>query len=194
MTTNRFFELDSIFQYLKSKGYIEIGMGAFSRVFVQPRRPNRVVKISYDECWHEFAEFAMKSDRPMYPDIYTLKYLNQEKTAYFAVMERLIPILPSNPRYKPLKQIFVVFNEAMQEKHGGSPKAAIADMKSFFKNMDHGTKMEIVMLLNASAHINRQFKNKCAHDLSINNVLMRQDGSLVLADPFAPAHMKFEAP
>lgn len=80
-------------KWLKANGYVKLGSGHYGTVWGSAKN-DHVVKVMHraDRCWTAFAEMAMDSSNPHFPEFYTGLIPLGNPKFFAAAMEMLVPL------------------------------------------------------------------------------------------------------
>jgi hypothetical protein len=166
----------SIIRKAYSKGFKFLGAGCYSAVF-DSHNPNVVIKVGADifDPYLQYIGEVSKSDNPHFPKVKRL-YVDMEKGYYIVYLEKLFIM-----RDEQLTQYEDIYNLAVKNKQ--PEKTMTKDLKEavdiILTIVDYRSHQEI-------AHL-RAWKDisddASTLDLHESNIMTREDGTLVFADP-----------
>jgi hypothetical protein len=200
--------------FLKREGYKRLGKGAFAEAWSQ-RGSDTVIKISTveDVCWLRYAKWAKtQQDNPHVPKISMLKtYKTKDGTLFVARVEKLSEvdhyfdkILTQIGREQDPKKVgemlwigllgYDTVQDLLKESNIVRSLANSTVKKTYYP---HFTVPEMIAhvlsgarrtklaqtVKHAHAHIMKD--PRCYEDLHSGNIMMRDDGTVVIMDPAA---------
>ena len=168
---------DEAAEILISKGYEQLGSGAFANVFQRKSRPNEVIKLfgTSDNAYADYLKFVMKhQNNPHFPKVFG-KPMKITSTYYAVKLEKLEPYDKNNNLHKAIE---LALKLSTYLGPNDSPEDIKTHEPEYDKILDSKPKLK-----EAIFHL-AQFKNKSIYDWDIHsgNVMWRGN-DIVLTDP-----------
>lgn len=172
---------DAYIAALKRRGFERLGKGYFSAAYAKPGSPF-VVKVFHGESnldpWPLYAEWCWNNPGPFKPVIRALKW-HGEGSFYVAVMERLLITVDEladgsiRKRREPCAEA-AALRKALVSKYNGGVARVMMELQ----------KLKLNDVAAFVAEVNITFPDQYL-DIHGANWMYREDGSLVLIDPFS---------
>ena len=162
---------------LKSLGWLRMGEGSFSNVFVHPKK-NYVLKVNKrpDQAFEHYASIIKKFVNPHFPRISDKKkYEYNDEEYYIYLIEELehindTPDINVDQIARDLEQII------------RSPDQSLTNI--FFLHDIPEYLLESPLLVKA-ARICGRYITGHMNDMHAENIMKRKDGTIVITDPYA---------
>lgn len=186
-----------LISWLRSKGFRRLGGGVFSAAYGKPGH-KRIVKISKreDKCWIQFANWAMRlTANPYIPNIYWFKPYKgtrkgKQETFFVTLIERLRPFTIGN-----IKRIDDPVIVAALLRYGYWVEGEQDELEDHLDALGYGTSTRTVQRI-LKQYSNHKFVQtikrferfggpECSSDIHSGNLMLRDDGTLVITDPLA---------
>lgn len=150
---------------LKSRGFVQLGEGAFSTVLAKPGQKRVIKVIRRPDGWIDYVHWGAKKGSPFIPKVFSYKKIKgKEKDFEVAIVERLEYTFEKAPKDHALRMI-----PDLMYRSNDNPMAA-----RFMEILAPGLKDFV-------SDVKKEFEDHL--DLHSGNLMVRKDGSFVLADP-----------
>lgn len=150
---------------LASLGFKIIGSGMYARVFAIPNSDDKVIKVARNDAWPDYIKWATEHGYAgkFAPKVYSLKF---KDGFYIAVMEKLATTMDYLETVSTRNEQSRMFRTYIQRSIFDPPvkktKNTPVDLVEFMDN-----------LMDA----------RLANDLHASNIMVRNDGQIVVTDP-----------
>ena len=173
----------TMIEKLKDSGWSMTNTGFFSDVFSNPYKPY-ILKVNSrpDRAFAWFAFLTRKFPNIHFPKIGNMKvYKHYNEKYYVYLIERLYPIQLSSEKLQQLLSALQVI--------ANNPDKSFEQLQDYYNiNLLRTVRYYInnkPELINAANIIGKYKTNKNRLDFSFQNVMSRDDGTIVITDPLA---------
>jgi hypothetical protein len=171
----------NLMQAMSKMGWIYLDSGAFSKVFVHPKK-KYVIKINSttDNAYRRYVYVIHKFRSPHFPKISDLKKIEINGDEYYVyLIEKLQKI--TGPFIvelsKNIKQIAVKPNATLKNIYYNDYYEEQEEIPEFI--------LQNPSLVRAARIIGRRVAKEDWVDLNTGNIMKREDGTIVITDPYA---------
>jgi hypothetical protein len=173
--------LSKFMSFLKSKGFAKLGNGAFALVFTHPNLDYCIKIYRCDKGYDTFVQYCMTNKANCLPK-FRGKIVKIDKNTRAVRMENLTPV-PNNGSWFLIALHTVEFAESnltlesyISEVSRRADQGAKLAIEYFQSHPDLASTLENLSKLKNA--------NNLEYDLGVNNLMIRDNKTLVITDPF----------